>query len=244
MVNETQKYQYAEYIDVPENAVASKKFIAKVFSWMFVALGISTVCAFIFANDASLLSSLIDFETGRRTTLGTITMFAPLAFVLIMSFGINKISQPVLTILFIAFAAVMGISLSFIFLIYTSGSIMGVFLSSALLFGVMAVAGYTTDMDLTKFGSILMMALVGMIIASVVNFFLKSEQMSYVISFIGIVVFVGLTAYDVQKLKRIGAGIEYGDASAGKIVIMGALTLYLDFINLFLSMLRVFGSRK
>lgn len=241
MIN-TQKIEYANYVDV--NAEASKKFIAKVFAWMFVALGVSTLCAFMFANDASLLSLLINIETGRRTGLGTVVMFAPLAFVLVMSFGINKISYPIMLLLFIAFATTMGISLSFIFLMYTSGSIAGVFLSSSLLFGVMAILGYTTDTDLTKLGSLLMMALFGMIIASVVNIFLGSSQMQYIISFIGIIVFTGLTAYDVQKLKRIGAGIEFGDASASKMVLMGALTLYLDFINLFLSMLRVFGSRK
>ncbi len=242
MNNETQKIQYADYVDV--NADLSKKFIAKVFAWMFVALGVSTLCAYLFASDSSLLSLLIDMETGRRTGLGTVMMFAPLAFMLVMSFGINKISYPVMLILFIAFATTMGISLSFIFLLYTSGSITGVFLSSALLFGVMAILGYTTDTDLTKLGSLLMMALFGMIIASVVNIFLGSSQMQYIISFIGIIVFTGLTAYDVQKLKRIGAGIEFGDATASKMVLMGALTLYLDFINLFLSMLRVFGSRK
>ncbi len=243
-MDETQKYQYAEYIAVAENAEASKKFIAKVFLWMFVALGISTICAFLFAENQQLLGTLIDFNTGRRTLLGNIVMFAPLAFVLLMSFGMNKLSYPVLLIIFLAFAAVFGISLSYIFLVYTSGSILGVFISSSLLFGVMAVAGYTTSTDLTKLGSLLIMGLIGIIIASVVNMFLGSEQLSYIISFIGIIVFVGLTAYDVQKLKRIGAGIEFGDASAGKIVIMGALTLYLDFINLFLSMLRVFGSRR
>ncbi len=243
-MDETQKYQYVEYMEVAENAEASKKFIAKVFLWMFVALGLSTFCAFLFANNTQLLSTLIDFNTGRRTLLGNVVMFAPLAFILIMSFGMNKISYPFLLILFLAFAAVFGASLSYIFLIYTSGSILGVFLSSSLLFGVMAVAGYTTSMDLTKLGSILIMVLIGIIIASVVNWFLQSEQLGYIVSFIGIIVFVGLTAYDVQKLKRIGAGIEYGDASAKKIVLMGALTLYLDFINLFLSMLRVFGSRR
>ncbi|TAF46554.1 MAG: Bax inhibitor-1/YccA family protein [Sphingobacteriales bacterium] len=242
MTNNTQKIEYANYVDV--NADASKKFIAKVFAWMFVALGISTLCATLFANDVSLLSLLIDMETGRRTGLGTIVMFAPLAFMLIMSFGINKIAYPVMMFLFIAFATTMGISLSFIFLLYTSGSITGVFLSSSLLFGVMAVLGYTTDTDLTKLGSLLTMALLGMVIASVVNMFLGSSQMQYIISFVGIIVFTGLTAYDVQKLKRIGAGIEFGDASTSKMVLMGALTLYLDFINLFLSMLRVFGNRR
>jgi len=161
-----------------------------------------------------------------------------------MSFGINKIAYPVLLILFIAFAALMGISLSFIFLVYTSALITNVFLITSLVFGVMAVAGYTTNQDLTKFGSLMIMGLFGIIIASVVNMFMHSAQMDYIISYIGVAVFVGLTAYDVQKLKRIGEGIELGTASAGKMAIMGALTLYLDFINLFLMLLRVFGGRR
>jgi FtsH-binding integral membrane protein len=171
-------------------------------------------------------------------------MFSPLAFILLIRFGLNKISYPVLALLFIAYAALTGISLSFILLIYTTGSILGVFLTASLVFGVMAIAGYTTSVDLTNFGSILIMLLVGIIIASVINFFLKSTGLEYIISYIGIAVFTGLTAYDVQKLKNIGAGLEYGDASAKKMALMGGLTLYLDFINLFLMILRVFGRRR
>ena len=112
------------------------------------------------------------------------------------------------------------------------------------MFGIMALVGYTTNTDLTRLGNILMMALVGMIIAGIVNFFMKSDTMSYIISFIGVIVFTGLTAYDVQKLKNIGSGAEYGTESTNKLAIMGALNLYLDFINLFLSLLRMFGDRK
>jgi len=108
----------------------------------------------------------------------------------------------------------------------------------------MSVVGYTTKTDLTKFGSIMMMALVGIIIASLINMFLHSSGMEYIISFIGVLVFTGLTAYDVQKLKNIGSGVEYGNATTSKLVIMGALNLYLDFINLFLFLLRLFGDRK
>jgi FtsH-binding integral membrane protein len=129
-------------------------------------------------------------------------------------------------------------------LIYTSSSVLGVFLTTAVVFGVMAIAGYTTKTDLTKFGSLMMMGLVGIIVASLVNMFLRSDAMGYIIAYIGVAVFVGLTAYDVQKLKRIGAGLEYGDASSKKMAVMGALTLYLDFINLFLMLLRLFGRRK
>lgn len=243
MENTNHSYRYEPVMEVQDQD-ASRRFLANVFLWMFIALGISAGFAYAFANDQSLLSLLINEQTGGRTGLGTIVMFAPLAFVLIMSFGMNRLSYPILTFLFIAFATLMGISLSFILLIYTASSIAGVFITTSLVFGVMAIAGYTTNQDLTKFGSIMMIGLIGIIIASVVNMFMKSDQLGYIISYIAVAVFVGLTAYDVQKLKRIGAGLEYGDASAKKMAIMGALTLYLDFINLFLSLLRIFGNRK
>lgn len=227
-----------------EGGITAKNFLPNVFLWMFVALGISAASTYLFYTDDSLMRLMVNAETGRITTLGTIAQFSPLAFVLILSFGMNRLSFPLIAFLYVAFAAIMGISISFSLMIYTTSSVLGCFLSASALFGVMAVAGYTTKTDLTKFGSLLFMFLIGIIVASVINFFLKSSQLDYIISFIGIAVFVGLTAYDVQRLKRIGAGIEYGDASAHKMVIMGALSLYLDFINLFLMLLRVFGSRK
>jgi len=243
MENQSSNYTYQNITQIDE-ADSTRKFIANVFFWMAIALGISAGFAWYFASDASLLQLLINANTGRRTGLGTVVMFAPLAFVLGMSFGLNRLSFSVLALLFVAFATLMGISLSFIFLIYTTGSIVNVFATASLLFGVMAIAGYTTHQDLTKYGSILMMLVVGLFIAMIINMFLGSQQMDYIISFIGVAVFVGLTAYDVQKLKRIGSGLEYGEASSSKMVIMGALTLYLDFINMFLFLLRLFGSRK
>lgn len=231
-------------LQAEETGITSKNFLANVFLWMFVALGISAASTYLFSTDNTLLSLLVNFETGSITTFGTIARFAPLAFVLILSFGMNRLSFPIVVLLYVLFATVMGISISFNLMLYTTSSVLGCFLSASALFGVMAVAGYTTSYDLTNFGSILMLFLVGIVIASIVNWFLQSSQLDYIISFIGIAVFIGLTAYDVQRLKRIGAGIEYGDASAKKMVIMGALSLYLDFINLFFMLLRVFGGRK
>jgi hypothetical protein len=237
-------YQFnQEPIVQREGAITSANFLPNVFLWMFIALGLSAGCAYFFSSDAALLSLLIDPINGSRTTLGTIAMFAPLAFVLVMSFGMNRLSFPALALIFVLYSAATGISLSYILLVYSSASVIGCFISASLLFAVMAIAGYTTGQDLTKFGSILTMGLFGIIIASIVNFFLGSSQLDYIISFIGVAIFVGLTAYDMQRLKRIGEGIEYGDASAPKMVIMGALTLYLDFINLFLMLLRLFGGR-
>ncbi|HRH01496.1 MAG TPA: Bax inhibitor-1/YccA family protein [Bacteroidia bacterium] len=219
-----------------------KTFMANVFSWMFAGLAITTIAAYYFASDMSLMSTLVG-ERGL-TILGYVVMFAPFIFVLLMGAGLNRFSYSVILTLFIAFATIMGISLSFVLLAYTASSIYTTFASASVMFGVMAVMGYTTSTDLTKLGNILMMALIGMIVASLINFFMQSSTMSYIISFIGVIVFTGLTAYDVQKLKRIGEGVEYGSESTKKLVIMGALSLYLDFINLFLSLLRLFGDRK
>ena len=137
----------------------------------------------------------------------------------------------------------MGVSFSYIFFAYSLGSIMTVFFASAAVFGVMALAGYRTNTDLTKMGSLLFMGLIGIIIASVINMFLGSAMMDYVISIIGVLIFVGLTAYDMQKIKRMSMVLEEGTESTKKMVLMGALSLYLDFINLFLLLLRLFGSR-
>ncbi|MHB8842830.1 MAG: Bax inhibitor-1/YccA family protein, partial [Candidatus Aquicultor sp.] len=158
--------------------------------------------------------------------------------------GFNRMSASTLLLVFVVYSILMGMSLSFIFFMYTLPSIAKTFLITTGMFGFMAVLGYTTKTDLTKFGSIMMMGLVGIIIASVVNIFMQSSQMDYIISFIGVLVFTGLTAYDVQKLKRIGSSAEADSENMRKMTIFGALTLYLDFINLFLFLLRFFGNRK
>ena len=239
---ETNNFNYVQ--SEQETGSMSRTFVANVFSWMFAALAITTIVAYYFGNNLQLLSLLVNMEVGGLTGLGYVVMFAPLGFVLAMSLGFNKFSYPVILFLFLLYSAVMGASLSFIFLMYTSGSIFGTFAAAAGMFGIMAVVGYTTNTDLTKFGSIMMMGLLGIIVASIINWFLQSDSMSYIISFIGVLVFTGLTAYDVQKLKRIGAGVEFGNETTSKLVILGALNLYLDFINLFLFLLRLFGNRK
>lgn len=221
-----------------------KTFMASVFSWMGIALAISAVTAYVFGTNMSYMSYLINTESGGLSILGYVVMFAPLGFVLLMSFGFNKLSSSALSALFLVYSVIMGISLSFIFLAYTQTSIFQIFLVSAVMFGVMGLVGYTTKTDLTKMGNLLFMALIGIIVASLVNMFLKSSGLGYIISFISVIVFTGLTAYDVQKLKNIGASAEYGAESTAKLSVLGALTLYLDFINLFLALLRLFGSRR
>lgn len=220
----------------------SRSFMSNVFLWMFTALAVSGVFAVLFASNAALLSYLV--STTGLTVLGKITMFAPLGFVLLMSFGFQRLSATAMTLLFLVYAAINGISFSFILLVFTTGSIFSCFFAAAAMFGVMAVMGYTTDKDLTRFGSIMIMGLIGILIAGLINWFLKSSQLDYIISFVGVLVFTGLAAYDVQKLKRIGEEAAAEGTAMRKMAIMGALTLYLDFINLFLMLLRLFGRRK
>lgn len=236
--------------DVVENTgthAISKKFMATVFLWMFIALGVSAAVALYINLNLEVLNYLFNLETGKPNLLGWAVMFAPLGFVMLMGMGYTRLSAPVITVLFLVFAAIMGITVGVVVQQYTSTSVLGCFLASAAMFGSMAIAGYRTNQDLTKFGSILMMGAIGIFVASLINIFMQSDTMSYVISFIGVMVFTGLTAYDVQKLKRIGAGIEFNGVAATetkKLAIMGALNLYLDFINIFLFLLRLFGGRK
>jgi len=223
--------------------VLAKTFMANVFLWMTLAMVITAVTAYWFASDPSLIGSLVNSETGQMSGLGWFVMLSPLGFVLLMSFGYQKLSPVIMTLLFLVFSALIGMSLSFILIVYTAASVYKTFAITAGMFGIMAVTGYTTKTDLTKFGSLMFMGLIGIIIAMVVNFFLRSNTLEYIISVIGVLVFTGLTAYDVQKLKRIGSQPLDG-ANARKLAIMGALTLYLDFINLFLFLLRLLGDRR
>jgi len=232
-----------QFLDTSE-ATKSKSLLSSAFGWMFLALGISAAFSVLFGFNESLIAYLYNVsEDGRASLsiLGWAVMLAPLGFVLAMSFGWQKFSFPVLLSLFIAYSAINGISLSFIFMAYKIGTIYKVFASTAVLFGVMALLGATTKTDLTKMGSFLMMALFGMIIASLINYFTKSPMMDYIISIVGVIVFTGLTAYDVQKIKNMDA--EFSGEGRAKIGLMGALSLYLDFINLFLMLLRLFGRR-
>lgn len=208
----------------------SKSFVSNVFSMMFVALGITAITAYWFANSGIVITGITHW----------IIMLAPLGLVLLMGTRFTKLSAPILMSIFILFSVLMGMSLSYVFLAYDLGTISSTFFITAGTFGTMAILGYTTSTDLTKFGSILYMALIGIIIASVVNWFMDSDQLDYIISIAGVLIFTGLTAYDVQKIKRIGSSAQEGETKQ-KLVIMGALTLYLDFINLFLFILRIFG---
>ena len=220
----------------------SKSFISNVFSLMFTALLISGFAAAWFATE-TMKFLIIDSVSKSLTIFGWIAILSPLGLVLLMGAGFQKFSAKSLLAIFLLYSTLTGISLSILFTSYTTSSIVSTFFITAITFGIMAIMGYTTKTDLTKLGSLLMMALIGIVIASIVNLFLQNSFMHYIISIIGVLVFTGLTAYDVQKIKNIGSRVEQGSESAQKLMIMGALTLYLDFINLFLMLLRLLGNR-
>ncbi|MBL4614227.1 MAG: Bax inhibitor-1/YccA family protein [Magnetovibrio sp.] len=209
----------------------------KVYNYMASGLALTGIIALLTASSDTMMQVIFG------SPLQWVVMLAPLGFVLVLSFGINKLSTTAAQGLFWAFAAVMGLSLSSIFLMYTGTSIARVFFISASMFAGMSLYGYTTKRDLSGFGSFLMMGVIGLIIAMVVNVFLASSALEFIISAAGVLIFVGLTAYDTQKIKSIYS--EFDDSAvAAKKAIMGALTLYLDFINLFMMMLRLFGDRR
>ncbi len=226
-----------------KTTATESSFVSTVFLWMFAALGITALTAYLFASTPELTLMMISPETASINLFGWIVMLAPIIIVFVMSARVEKMSVQTMTILYVVYSILMGMSLSFIFFAYTDASIMKTFAICSAMFGIMALVGYTTKTDLTKFGGILMMALIGVIVASLVNFFMHSERLDYIISFVGVLIFTGLTAYDVQKIKEIGNnGIAQGDTMA-KMTIFAALSLYLDFINLFLYLLRFFGKR-
>ena len=227
-----------------------RAYMLKVYNYMGSGVLLTGVIALMFFKMAVVTSNggeiigLTNFGNSiYNSGLKWVIMLAPLAVVFYMSFGIAKMSAAKAQTTFWVFAALMGASLSSIFLMYTGASITRVFFITAGTFGAMSIYGYTTKKDLTKLGSFLMMGLFGIIIASVVNIFMKSTMMYFVISILGVLIFVGLTAYDTQKIKNMYMSSDSGELM-GKKAVMGALTLYLDFINLFIMLLRLFGQRR
>ena len=224
-----------------------RSYMLKVYNYMASALVLTGFVALLTAKFAVVsFEPLIYSNFGKtlyQSGLAWVVMLAPLGVVFYMSFGIAKMSASKAQTVFWIFAALMGLSLSSIFIAYTEASIARVFFITAGTFGAMSIYGYSTKRDLTKFGSFLMMGLIGIIIASLVNLFMKSAMMYFVISILGVLIFVGLTAYDTQKIKNMYLVSDSGELM-GKKAVMGALTLYLDFINLFIMLLRLFGQRR
>ena len=227
-----------------------RAYMLKVYNYMATGIlltGIIALLTFkmsVVTNDSGAIVGLTQIGNALYLSgLKWVVMLAPLGVVFYMSFGIKKMSASKAQTTFWVFASLMGLSLSSILLIYTGLSVTRVFFICSATFGAMSIYGYTTKRDLTKLGSFLMMGLIGIIIASVVNIFLKSSMMYFVISILGVLIFVGLTAYDTQKIKNMYVSSDTGELM-GKKAVMGALTLYLDFINLFIMLLRLFGQRR
>jgi len=232
----------AEIIPEVDQATGARIFVNRVYNWMFCGLIVTTLIAWGIAQYA------IRSEAALRAVMGLAIplMIVELVLVIVLSAAIRKMSAPVAGVLFVVYSALNGFTLSPIFLAYTQTSIYLAFGSCALMFAATSMFGYMTGMKLDTVGSYCFMGLIGIVIASIVNFFLHSEMLDYIISYAGIAIFVGLTAWDTQKVRMIGeqAGEEAQTDSMRKVAIIFALNLYLDFINLFLQLLRIFGRRR
>ena len=212
--------------------------ISQVYAWMTAGLLVTGAVAAYTANSPSLLQLIFGNPFGIW-----VLFIAQIAMVLGLSAGIGRLAPATATALFIVYAALNGLTMAAIFLVYTRTSIASTFFITASTFGVMSLYGYTTKRDLTRIGSLLFMALIGLILASLVNFFLKSTALYWIITYAGVLIFVGLIAWDTQKIKRLSTQAT-DEISARRIAILGSLMLYLDFINLFLFLLRIFGRRR
>lgn len=208
--------------------------VNKSFAWMFVGLMCTGVMSFVLASNAAFVNLIF---SNMLVFFGLILV--ELGLVFFLSARIQRISYGTALVCFLLYSLLNGVTLSAIFLLYTANSVAVTFLITGVLFGVMALYGFTTKKDLTSIGNLALMALIGVILVSVVNLFLQSDTLTYVISFVAIAIFIGLTAYDTQKIKRMAE-----NGASENMGILGALTLYLDFINLFLNLLRLLGKRS
>lgn len=233
-------------MEIRGQAVASQRvhvdqglraYMAKVYGVMALGLALSGVVAFATASSPAMLNAI--FGTGLRWVVA----LAPFLMVMVLAGTLHRMSSTAATACFVGYAGLMGLSLSTIFLVYTRGSIVSIFGVSAAVFASMGLLGYTTKRDLTSMGSFLLMGVWGLIIASFVNLFLRNSMMDWMLSIVTVGIFTGLTAYDTQKIRMIYNAADSAD-KIGKKVVLGALNLYLDFVNIFLSLLRLFGDRR
>ncbi|MGH2574798.1 MAG: Bax inhibitor-1/YccA family protein [Ignavibacteria bacterium] len=231
-----QPYPVAETVQESE---VQRSFILKVYNWMTMGLATTALIAFAMVKFVN-----IEMLIYRYPFVFYGLLFFELALVWGLSLAINKIPAVVAILAFLFYSAVNGLTMSVIFLVYTSSSIAYTFFITAFMFAATSVFGYITKIDLSRIGGFLMMALIGLIIASVVNIFVASSTLDWIISYAGVIIFVGLTAYDTQKIKNMSMGIDSSSEEGSKASIMGALALYLDFINLFLFLLRILGRRR
>ena len=230
----------ANFVSTHESATSSavRTLLKSVYMQMAAALSVTGLVAYFLSESPAFVETMF-----TNPSIFWITIIAQFGLVIWLSARLGSMSMSTATLLFIAYSALMGVTMSSIFLVYTAQSIASTFFITAGTFGAMSVIGLVTRVDLSRLGSILLMALIGLIIATIVNIFLGSETLYWVISYVGVLIFVGLTAFDTQKIKDMI--VQYGSADevGYKIALMGALTLYLDFINLFLYLLRILGNR-
>jgi uncharacterized protein len=229
---------YQPYLSSPTDVLRQQSVMTRVYAWMTAGLLSTGAVAMFVAGNAALVNLIF----------GTPFLFfgliiAEVALVWILSANIGRMSTGMATAMFLGYALLNGLTLSVIFLAYTTASIASTFFVTAGTFGAMSLYGYTTKRDLSSFGGILMMALIGFLLASLVNLFLRNEILYWIITYVGVLIFVGLTAYDTQKIKAMTAQAR-DERSEHQVAIFGALTLYLDFINLFLMLLRILGNRR
>jgi FtsH-binding integral membrane protein len=223
--------------DAAQIDVGLRQHMLRVYNYMASGVALTGIVAYAVASSPTMLQAIFG------TPLQWVVMLAPFAFILVLSFGLHKLSLFATQALFWLFAATMGLSLASIFVVYTGESIARVFFITSASFGALSLYGYTTKRDLTGMGSFMIMGLFGIVIASVVNLFLKSSGLQFAISVIGVLVFAGLTAYDTQRIKSMYMESD-GTETAGKKAVMGALSLYLDFVNMMMMLLHLFGQRR
>lgn len=226
------------------SADLARDFFRNVYSYMFGALGISGILAYTVGTNTSYFTTLFISADGGISPLFWVIAFAPLGVGLLIQWAYQRLSMGVLLALFIIYSGLMGLSLSTIFLVYNISSIASTFFVAAGAFAGMAILGYTTKTDLTKFGSLLYMIFIGMFIAGIANIFMKSDSMGFIIACLGVFVFTGLTAYSMQQLKSVATNIDLTEEERSKLSLIGGLQLYILFVNLFLSLLRLLGNRN
>jgi len=241
----TTGYDPAVSVGVPRAArdAGLRSYMLSVYNYMASGVLLTGIVAMLFAQ-SSLVNLIVNPATGQATPLFWVALFAPLAIVFILGFGINRISTRAAQALFWVYAALIGVQFSSLFLVYTGTSIAQAFFATAAAFLGLSLYGYTTKRDLSAMGTFLIMGVVGILVALVLNMFLRSPGLDLAISAIGVLVFAGLTAYDAQKIKSIYFAVAGNGEAMAKSAVIGALNLYLDFINMFLFLLRLFGSRR
>lgn len=219
--------------------------MSRVYGMMSISVALTGLTGWAIGSSPELLSYVLDVSTGQATLLGFVAMFSPLVMILVMGFGMARISGPVMQFLLFAMSVLMGVSMSSIFHVYTGASIAQTFLVSAGAFAGLSIYGYTTKRDLSGFGAFLIMGLIGLILASIVNIFLQSSAMDFALTIIALFIFAGLTAHDTQNAKNIY--LQHRSAASDdllKLAAWSALDLYLDFINLFMQLLKLMGEKK